>query len=174
MISDDAHNLIYNSLFFFNIVHETYQQARLTLIRLGDDSNGDPNFSINCYFRSRRNETLHPCRIKRSINHSFKAESHFIWIGHTYCTDDWIGFLVCINSLQWRHNERGGISDHQPRDCLLDRLFRCRSKKTSKVHVTGLCTGSSEVTGEFPHQGAVTRKMFPFDDVIMFWTHWRF
>ena len=24
-------------------------------------------------------------------------------------------------SLQWRHNERDGVSNHQPRDCLLNR-----------------------------------------------------
>ena len=29
-------------------------------------------------------------------------------------------------------------------------LFRCRSKKTSKLRVTGLCAGNSPVTGEFP------------------------
>ena len=27
----------------------------------------------------------------------------------------------------------------------------------------------SPMTGEFPHKGPVTRKMFPFDDVIMWW-----
>ena len=32
--------------------------------------------------------------------------------------------------LQLRHNESDGVSSHQHRDCLLNRLFRCRSKKT--------------------------------------------
>ena len=32
-------------------------------------------------------------------------------------------------SLQWRHNERDGVLNHQRFDCLLSRLFRCRSKK---------------------------------------------
>ena len=36
-----------------------------------------------------------------------------------------------------------------------------------KLRITGLCAGSSPVTGEFPHKWPVTRKMFPFDDVIM-------
>ena len=40
-------------------------------------------------------------------------------------------------SLQWRHNGRDGVSNHQPHDCLLNRLFRRRSKKTSKLRVTG-------------------------------------
>ena len=45
---------------------------------------------------------------------------------------------------------------------------RRRSKKTSKLRVTGLCEGNSPVTGEFPAQRApITQKMFPFDDVIM-------
>ena len=42
-----------------------------------------------------------------------------------------------------------------------------RSKKKSKLRVTGLCAWNSPVTGEFPAQRPVTRKMFPFDDVIM-------
>ena len=74
--------------------------------------------------------------------------------------------LFC--SLQWRHNERDGVSNHRLLVGLLNRLFRRRSKKTSKLRVTGLCEGNSPVTGEFPHKGTVTRKMFPFDDVIIF------
>ena len=69
-------------------------------------------------------------------------------------------------SLPWRHNGCGSVSNHQPHDCLLSRLFRRRSKKTSKLRVTGLCAGSSPGTGEFPHKWPVTRKIFPFDDVI--------
>ena len=57
-------------------------------------------------------------------------------------------------TLQWRHNERDGVSNHQPRDCLLNRLFRCRSKKTLKFCVTDLCMGNSPVSGEFPAQMA--------------------
>ena len=35
------------------------------------------------------------------------------------------------------------VSYHQPHGCLLNRLFRPRSKKTSKLRVTGLCVGNS-------------------------------
>ena len=69
--------------------------------------------------------------------------------------------------LQWRHNGRDGVSNHQPNDCLLNRLFRRRSKKTAKFRVTDLCAGNSPVTGEFPAKWPVTRKMFPFDAVII-------
>ena len=42
--------------------------------------------------------------------------------------------------LQWRHNGRDSVSNHQPHDCVLNRLFRRRSEKTSKLRVTGhLC-----------------------------------
>ena len=51
--------------------------------------------------------------------------------------------------LQWRHNGRDGVSNNQTHDCLPNRLFRRRSKKTSKLRVTGLCVGNSPVTGEF-------------------------
>ena len=71
------------------------------------------------------------------------------------------------NPLQWRHNERDGISNHQSRDVLLNRLFRRISKKTSKLRVTGHCAGNSPVTVNSPHEWPVTRKMFSFDDVIM-------
>ena len=69
------------------------------------------------------------------------------------------------HSLQWRHNDHDSVSNHQPRGCLLNRLFRRRSKKTSKLCVTGLCVGNSPIRGEFT--GPVTRKIFPFDDIIM-------
>ena len=69
--------------------------------------------------------------------------------------------------LHWRHNDHGGVSNHQPRGCLLNRLFRRRWKKTSKLRVTGLCAGNSPEPVNYPHKGQVMRKIFPFDDVIM-------
>ena len=57
-------------------------------------------------------------------------------------------------SLRWRHNGRDGVWNHQPHDCLLNRLFGCRSKKASKLSVTGLCVGNSPGTGELPAQMA--------------------
>ena len=71
------------------------------------------------------------------------------WFGWTSS-----GGWSLLYSLQWRHYGRGGVSNHQPYDCLLDRWFRRRSKKTSKLRVTGLCAGNSPGTGEFPAQMA--------------------
>ena len=59
-----------------------------------------------------------------------------------------------VQTLLWRHNGRDGVSNHQPHDCLLNPLLRRRSKKTSKLRVTGLCAGNSPVAGEFPAQMA--------------------
>ena len=71
------------------------------------------------------------------------------------------------NALWWRRNGRDSVSNHQPHDCLLNRLFRRRWKKTSKLRVTGLFAGNSPGPLKSPHKGSVTQKMFPFDDVIM-------
>ena len=57
-----------------------------------------------------------------------------------------------IVQLWWRHNGHHNVSNHQPHDRLLNRLFRRRSKKTSKLRITGLCAGKSPWTGEFPAQ----------------------
>ena len=94
-------------------------------------------------------------------------------------------------SLQWHHDEHDGVSNHHCLDCLLNRLFRRRSMKTSRLHVTGLCVCDcvcvggggggggggrgggvlgvfvSPSSGEFPAQWSVMQKMFPFDDVIV-------
>ena len=58
-------------------------------------------------------------------------------------------------SLQWRNNGHDGVLNHQTHDWLLNRLFRRRSKKTSKLRVTGLCARNSLMTGEFPAQRAI-------------------
>ena len=71
------------------------------------------------------------------------------------------------DTLQWHHNGPDGVSNHQPHDCLFNRLLRRRSRKTPKLRVTDLCAGNSPVTGNSPHKRPVTRKMFPFDDVII-------
>ena len=50
--------------------------------------------------------------------------------------------------------------------CLLNRLFRRRSKRTSKFSVTGLCAGNSPMTGEFLAQRASNAE-----NVSIWWRH---
>ena len=71
-----------------------------------------------------------------------------------------------LHRLWWRHNGHGRVSNHQPYDCLLKGLFRRRSKKTSKLRVTGLCAGNSPVTGEFHAQRASYAE-----NVSIWWRH---
>ena len=61
-------------------------------------------------------------------------------------------------SLQWCY-----IGPHH---CLINCLFRSRSKKTSKLCITGLCAGNSPVTGEFPAQRASN-----VENVSIWWCH---
>ena len=69
-------------------------------------------------------------------------------------------------SLRWRHNDHAGVSNHQPHGCLLNRLFRRKSRKTSKLRATGLCAGNSPGTGEFPAQMASYAE-----NVSIWWRH---
>ena len=67
--------------------------------------------------------------------------------------------------LQWRHNGRDSVSNHQSHHCL--RLFRRRSKKTSKLRVTGVCVWNSPVTGKFPAHMAINAE-----NVSIWWRHY--
>ena len=58
------------------------------------------------------------------------------------------------------------VSNHQPLHCLFSRLFRRKSKITSKVRVTGLSAGNSPVTGEFTAQMASNAE-----NVFIWWRH---
>ena len=71
-----------------------------------------------------------------------------------------------MTTLRWRHNERDSASNHQPHHCLLKRLFKRRSKKASKLRVTGLCAGKSAGTGEFLAQMASNAE-----NVSIWWHH---
>ena len=69
-------------------------------------------------------------------------------------------------TLRWRHNGHDSVSNHRRLECLSSPLFTRRSKKTSKLRVTGLCAGNSPGTGEFPSQRASTAE-----NVSIWWRH---
>ena len=75
-------------------------------------------------------------------------------------------YRMIYSSLRWRHNERDGVSNQQLHDRLPKPLFRRRSRKTSKLRVTGLCEANSPVTGEFPAQRASNAE-----NVSIWWRH---
>ena len=74
-------------------------------------------------------------------------------------------------TLRWHHNGHDGVSNHQPCYCFLNRVLRRISTKTSNLPVTGLCAGIHRWPVNSLHKWLVTRKIFPFDDIIMihFW-----
>ena len=86
------------------------------------------------------------------------ANTHMLARTHTYSTYCMQCYLVKQFYII--------VSSHQPHDCLLKRLFRHRSKKTSKLRVTGLCAGNSPGTGELPAQMANNAE-----NVSIWWRH---
>ena len=100
------------------------------------------------------------CDIKYNVR---RFDCECISIG---CGSNQINTLAPERELQWRHNGCNSVSNHQPHDCLLNRLFRRRSKKTSKLRVTGLCAGNSPGTGKFPAQMASYAE-----NVSIWWRH---
>ena len=64
--------------------------------------------------------------------------------------------------LQGRHNEQDGVVNHQPHDCIVNCLFRRRSKKASKFPSMALCGG-----WWIPGKRAIDAEIFSFDDVTM-------
>ena len=70
---------------------------------------------------------------------------------------------VCV-SLWWRHNDHDNVSNHQPHECLLNRLFRIKENIRAPRHwpLCGKFTG----TGEFPAQRASYAE-----NVSIWWRH---
>ena len=62
--------------------------------------------------------------------------------------------LILFGALQWRHNEMASQITSLPIVYSTVYSFKRKSKKTSKLRVTGLCAWNSSVTGEFPAQMA--------------------
>ena len=69
-------------------------------------------------------------------------------------------------TLRWRHSWRDGVSNHQHQECLINGLFKRRSKETVKLRVTGLCAGTSPVSGEFHAQ-----RVSNVENVSIWWRH---
>ena len=79
------------------------------------------------------------------------------WIASQYV----VCSVKCVHdssrrTLQWRHNGGDGVSNHQPYDCLLKRLFKAQIKESIKAPRYWPLWG--EFTGEFPSQRPVTRS----------------
>ena len=95
-------------------------------------------------------------------------------ISHRRTCSTWNTFPVSAPPIPWHYSHYNdvtmgsisGVSNHQPHHCLLSRLFGRRSKKTSKLRVTGLCAGNSPEIGEFPAQMASY-----VENISIWWRH---
>ena len=79
--------------------------------------------------------------------------------------DEAVWEVILRQPLRWRHNGHDGVSNHQPHDCLLNRIYG-QSKHQSSASLA-FVRGIHRGPVNSPHKGPVTRKMLPFDDVIM-------
>ena len=72
-----------------------------------------------------------------------------------------------ITTLQWRHNGRYGVSNHQPHDCLLNRLSFIQAQIKENIKAPRHRSLCGNVTSEFSTQWPVTRKMFSSDYALI-------
>ena len=80
--------------------------------------------------------------------------------------------ISTLNPVQWRHNERDDVTNHWHLDCLLNRLLRRRSKKTSKLCVTGLTDAyviARHIVGHIDH---CQQNTFHIINLLTPWDMW--
>ena len=70
-------------------------------------------------------------------------------------------------TLKWRYNGRDNGPNHRRFYCLLNRLFRRRSKKNQRSASAAFVRGIHRWPVNSPHKGQVTWKTIPFEDVII-------
>ena len=81
----------------------------------------------------------------------------------------WIITQYSWLTLQWSHNGSDGVSNHRPRDCLLNPLFKGADERKHLCFASlAFVRGIRRRPGNSPHKGPVTREMIPFYDVIMY------
>ena len=137
---DDISNVFSWKTFHFNLY-------TIVIYSLGSNW---PEISIGFLFGDK---PLREPMLTQWLTHVFPALKHVWFNGYTWHIQihpmDSIPHEI-NTPLQWRHNDHDGVSNYQPHDCLLNRLFRRRSKKTVPRHWPwcGEFTG----IGEFPAQ----------------------
>ena len=81
---------------------------------------------------------------------------------HVRCIQVW------NTTLQWRHNERNGVSNHRCLDCYSTVCSGANERKhqssTSMAFARGIHRWPAV---DYPQKGPVAQKMLPFDDVII-------
>ena len=90
-----------------------------------------------------------------------------IYYEHWLCQCNVMCSMQIYITIQWYHNGRDGISNHQTHDCLLNRLLRHKHQSSASL---AFVKGIHWWPVNSLHKWPVTRKMFPFDAAIMRWS----
>ena len=69
-------------------------------------------------------------------------------------------------TLQWRHNGRDGVSNHQPHHYFSTVYWGAYRRKHQRSASLAFCAGNAPVTGEFPAQ-----KASIVENVSIWWRH---
>ena len=81
----------------------------------------------------------------------------------------WMHIGMSVKTLQWRHNGHDGVSNHQF-TIVYSTVYSGANRKTHQSSASlAFVRGIHRWPVNSPHKWPVTRKMFPFDDVIMGW-----
>ena len=140
------------SILLYHCISISSYDTAFRWIQLDHTGNGATLVQVLAWWRRATSHYLSQC-LPTSISHMASL-----------CHNEWRSYFLWL-PLQWRHNGRESVSNHQPYDCLLNRIFRRRKLQSSAslAFVRGIHRGQVNS----PHKWPVTRKMFPFDDVIM-------
>ena len=122
-------------------------------------------WSLDTHFYGTKGRNKHRLLCLVEIKYNFWGDD-CVPIGHTQLAFVIYQSFMLYFSLQWRHHERDGVSNHRLLDRLLSCLLRRRSKKISKLRLTGICEGNPSVTGGFLSQRASNAK-----NVSIWWRH---
>ena len=102
---------------------------------------GPPGTNFNMEIQKNSLKMIH---LKKS-----SAGAHGNLVAHTpmrWTSQRWSPATVwTCSSLQWRHNERDGVSNHQPHDCWRNLLSMRRSKKTSELRCCCCCSAYAQI-----------------------------
>ena len=101
------------------------------------------------------------------LNKSLSKKSWGWWFETPLCplwrhSNEKMAFLILATTLQWRQNEHNGVS--------IIYLIVCSGADKRKHEISGslaFVRGIHRWPVNSPHKGPVTRKLFPFDYVIM-------
>ena len=88
---------------------------------------------ICCCLFCRVTHWFHPVYVPHGQAKSLSQRGVITLQNHENLRATWKYRCHTCKILQWRHNERDGVSNHQPHECLLNRLFKAQIKENIKA-----------------------------------------